>query len=82
MANKFQEFTDANEGFIEKYKDVIYKMADYHKVDIGVGTDMLKSNLEFNKTIYQGGGVIPSDVWEKMSKDYWALKDIAIRLSK
>lgn len=57
-------------------------MSDFHNVDIGVATDMLKSNLEFNKTIYEGGGVISSEDWKEMSKDYWALKDIAIRLSK
>jgi len=74
----YREFIKANEEFAEKYKEVIYKMADYHGVDIGVGRDMFKTNLEFNKTIYEGGGVIPSEEWEQMLKDYKELKEKAI----
>lgn len=75
---KYREFIKANEEFVEKYQDVIYKMADYHGVDVGVGRDMLKTNLEFDKTIYEGGGVIPSEEWQQMLKDYKELKGIAI----
>lgn len=79
---KYREFIEANEAFVEKYQDIIYKMADYHGVDVGVGRDMFKTNLEFDKTIYEGGGVIPSEEWEKMLADYKELKEAAINSIK
>ena len=75
----YREFIEANEAFAEKYRDIINKIANFHGVDISVGTSMLKSNLEFNATVYKGGGVIPTEEWNQMLEDYRELKGIAIR---
>ena len=79
MNNQYREFIKANEAFIEKYKAVIYKMADFHQVDIGVGADMFKTNLLFDATIYEGGGAVSSEEWQQMLKDYAELRDLAIK---
>lgn len=78
----YREFIEANEAFVEKYQDVINKIANHHGVDISVGTAMLKSNLEFNATVYKGGGVIPTEEWNVMLEDYRELKGKAINSVK
>lgn len=77
-----KEFRKANEKFNEKYKDVIAKIAEENKVDLSVASDMFKTNLHFNKTLYKGGGVVESKEWKEMRKDYQALHQIAVDSQK
>ena len=81
MKEFYKEFKDASKAFEEKYKEVIYKIADYNGVDVGVGCDMFKTNLEFDATIYSGGGAVPSEVWQEMLHDYRELKAVATTLA-
>lgn len=74
-----KEFKEANEKFNEKYDEVIKKIATYNGVDMSVGCDMFKTNLHFDATLYSGGGVIESEVWQEMLKDYKELHAIALK---
>ena len=79
MTEQYKAFKEADKAFEEKYKEVIYKIADHNGVDIGVGTAMFKTNLFFDAPIYAGGGVVESEVWQEMLKDYAALRELAAK---
>ena len=40
---------------------------------------MFKTNLFFDAPIYAGGGVVESEVWQEMLKDYAALRELAAK---
>lgn len=73
-----KDFRKANEEFNEKYKDVIANIAKGNGVDLSTASDMFKTNLHFDKTLYKGGGSVNSETWKEMKKDYKELHQLAI----
>ena len=72
-------YTRTRSDFNAKYDSIIRKIAEYNGVDMSVGEEMLKTNLDQNKGIYAGGGVIATDDWNEMLNDYKILKDSATK---
>ncbi len=70
-------YTRTRSDFNAKYDDIIKSLATYNGVDMSVAEEMLKTNLDQNKGIYAGGGVIPTEKWNEMLNDYKVLKDSA-----
>lgn len=70
-------YTRSRSDFNTKYDDIIKSLATYNNVDMSVAEEMLKTNLDQNKGIYAGGGVIPTEKWNEMLNDYKTLKDSA-----
>jgi len=70
-------YTRTRSDFNAKYDDIIKSLATYNGVDMSVAEEMLKTNLNQNKGIYAGGGVISSDKWKEMLDDYAMLKNAA-----
>lgn len=76
---KAKKFRKSDSEFSKKYDEVIKKIATYNGVDMSVGIEMFKTNLDQslrgNPAPYKGGGVIPTEQWKEMLEDYKALKE-------
>lgn len=70
-------YTRTNYDFFNKYKDIIESFSKANNADWTTATEMLKTNLNNNKGIYSGGGVIPTEKWNEMLQDYANLKKSA-----
>lgn len=78
-------FYESDREFRKKYNAQITGIALKNGVDMGVATDMFKSNLLNTQmgtitkdNVYQGGGVVQEKEWNEITNDYIDLKNKAV----
>ncbi|MBO7695893.1 MAG: hypothetical protein J6T10_24945 [Methanobrevibacter sp.] len=72
-----EEYKVKNEAMKEKYKDIIYSIADKNGVDLGVAFDMLKAIARGGEYAYEGELNI-----EELKKEYAEIVELSEKIAQ